>query len=94
MTTYNQQKTKKEQTKETVLKQANTLEGWPEVKGYDFEEKFNFENFMKSYLNTGLQATQLGQAIEITKAMRKNQATIFLAFTSNMGTSGVREHSL
>ena len=92
MTTYNQQKTKKEQTKETVLKQANTLEGWPEVKGYDFEEKFNFENFMKSYLNTGLQATQLGQAIEITKAMRKNQATIFLAFTSNMGTSGVREH--
>ncbi len=78
--------------KETVLKQANTLEGWPEVKGYDFEGEFNFEKFMKSYLNTGLQATCLGQAIEITKQMRENDTTIFLAFTSNMGTSGVREH--
>ncbi len=47
---------------------------------------------MKSYINTGFQATCLGQAIEITKEMRDNKATIFLAFTSNMGTCGVREH--
>ena len=77
--------------KENVLKTANTLDGWPEIKGYDFEGEFNFEAFMKSYINTGFQATSLGQSIEIIKEMRKNKATIFLAFTSNMGTCGVRE---
>jgi len=78
--------------RENILKKANTLDGWPEIKGYDFEEEFNFENFMKSYLSTGLQATNLGQAIEITKNMRRDNATIFLGFTSNMGTCGVREN--
>ncbi|MFW5704390.1 MAG: deoxyhypusine synthase family protein, partial [Nanoarchaeota archaeon] len=78
--------------KENVLKKANTLDGWPEIKGYDFEEKFKFKNFLNSFLHTGFQATNLGQAIEITKNMQKDKATIFLAFTSNMGTCGVREH--
>jgi len=78
--------------KETVLKEAKTLDGWPEIKGYDFEEDFNFENFLKSYMNTGFQATNLAQAIEIIKNMRKDKADIFLAFTSNMGTCGVREN--
>lgn len=81
----------KNNVKENILKKSNTLDGWPEIKGYDFEEDFNFENFMKSYLTTGFQATCLGQAIETIKDMRKDKATIFLAFTSNMGTCGVRE---
>lgn len=80
-----------ENPKEHVLKKANTLDGWPEVKGYDFEGDFDFEKFLKSYINTGFQATTLGQSIEIIKEMRKDNATIFLAFTSNMGTCGVRE---
>ncbi len=93
MTQYKQQNTtKEEKAKETVLKSANTLDDWPEIRGYDFEGEFKFEEFLKSYLNTGLQATCLGQAIEITKNMRDDKATIFLAFTSNMGTSGVREN--
>lgn len=82
---------KNDRSKENVLKKSNTLEGWPEIRGYDFEEKFDFEKFLKSYLNTGFQATNLGQAIEIIKDMRRDKATIFLAFTSNMGTCGVRE---
>lgn len=93
MTRYEQIKEDKEtKAKESVLKNANTLEGWPEIRGYDFEGEFNFEDFMKSYLNTGFQATNLGQAIEIIKNMRKDNATIFFAFTSNMGTCGVREN--
>lgn len=83
---------KQKNAKENVLKQAKTLDGWPEIKGYDFGKKFNFTDFLKSYLNTGLQATSLGQAVEIAKNMQKDKATIFLAFTSNMGTCGVREH--
>lgn len=77
--------------KENVLKKANTLEGWPEIKGYDFEGEFDFEKFLKAYNNIGFQGTSLGQSIEIIKNMRKDNATIFLAFTSNMGTCGVRE---
>lgn len=83
---------KEENVKENVLRQAKTLDGWPVIKGYDFEEKFNFENFLKSYLNVGFQANHLGQAIEIIKNMRKDKATIFLAFTSNMGTCGIRDN--
>lgn len=81
-----------ENIKEHVLKQANTLDGWPEIRGYDFEGEFDFEKFMKSYISTGFQATNLGQAIEITKNMVRDNATIFLGFTSNMGTCGVREN--
>ncbi len=93
MTRYTKNQDKgKSSIKETILKKANTLEGWPEIKGYDFESEFDINEFLKSYLNTGLQATNLGQAIEIVKQMQKDNATIFLAFTSNMGTSGVREH--
>jgi deoxyhypusine synthase len=83
---------KSDDVRENVLKQANTLDGWPEICGYDFEGEFNFEDFMKSYLSTGFQATNLGQAIEIIKNMRRDRATIFLGFTSNMGTCGVREN--
>ena len=78
--------------KSNVLREAKTLDGWPEIKGYDFEGKFNFEEFLKSYLTTGFQATSLGQSIEIIKNMREEDAKIFLAFTSNMGTCGVREN--
>lgn len=78
--------------RESVLKKSNTLDGWPEIYGYDFEGDFDFEKFMKSFLNMGFQASNLGQAIEIVKNMRKDRASIFLAFTSNMGTCGVREN--
>ena len=37
------------EAKENVLKEANTLEGWPEIRGYDFEGNFLFDEFMKSY---------------------------------------------
>ena len=78
--------------KETILKKSNNLDGWPEVKGYDFNEEFNFEKMMSSYLKTGFQATNLAQAIDIIKEMRDSKATIFFAFTSNMGTCGIREN--
>ena len=83
---------KKDNIKSNILKEAKTLDGWPEIKGYDFEDEFDFEDFLKSYITTGFQATTLAQSIEIIKNMRKEKAKIFLAFTSNMGTCGVREN--
>lgn len=91
MTQYSQQEISQEKAKDTVLKQANTLEGWPVIQGYNFETEFAIESFLQSFLRTGFQATQLGKAIEIVKEMQKQNATIFFGFTSNMGTCGIRE---
>ncbi len=43
MTTYDNMNKKEKNAKENVLKQANTLDGWPEIKGYDFDKEFKFE---------------------------------------------------
>jgi len=42
------------------------------------------------YATTGFQATNLGKAIEIIERMKKENATVFLTFTSNMVASGLR----
>lgn len=68
-----------------------TLEDSPKIKGWDFEKDFDFNNFIDSYFNTGIQATNLKAAIDIIKEMRKNNTKIFLGYTSNMVSSGIRE---
>ncbi|MBI2582493.1 deoxyhypusine synthase [Candidatus Woesearchaeota archaeon] len=74
-----------------AVKECVTLEGHPQIKGYDFEQPFNFQDFLKAYALTGFQATHLAQGIEIVKAMRREKAKIFLSFTSNQVSSGNRE---
>lgn len=76
--------------KKAVLKKSKEI-GKGKIKGYDFEKKFNAQEFFNSFSDVGFVATELGKAIEITKKMRKNNAKIFLGFTSNMSTSGVRD---
>jgi deoxyhypusine synthase len=61
------------------------------IKGYDFNEKFDFNKFLKSYKSTGFQASNLAKAIEIIKKMRNEKAFIYLGYTSNMVSSGLRE---
>ncbi len=73
------------------VKQNADVEHLPKVKGYNFEEEFNFYKLMESLKTTGFQATNLGQAIEVVNMMRRDKATIFLGYTSNMISSGVRE---
>lgn len=73
------------------LKKVETLDDYPKIEGYNFEEEFNFDRFIKSYQTTGLQASNLASAIEIVRIMRREKATIFLSCTSNLLTSGLRE---
>lgn len=73
------------------LKTNLTLDENPTIKGYDFEKKFDFSDFLKAYARTGFQATNLTQGIGIVKAMRREKAKIYLAFTSNQVSSGNRE---
>ncbi len=72
-------------------KECTTLDGYPKIEGYNFEKEFNFQEFLQSYAHTGFQATHLAQGIEIVKTMRREKAIIFLSYTSNMVSSGVRE---
>jgi len=76
--------------KGSILKGSNEIEGI-EIKGYDFSRPFDMGNFLDSYLHTGFQASHLSKAIQVIKQMRKDNCIIFLAYNSNMVSSGLRE---
>jgi len=73
------------------MRRYESLEGFPEIKGYDFDGEFNFDDFLQSYNSMGIQAANLGKAVEIIKQMIEEKATIFMSCTSNMISSGNRE---
>lgn len=73
------------------MKTSMTLDDHPKIEGYDFEKPFNIKEFLKSFSTMGFQATHLAEGIEITKAMQREKAKIFLTFTSNQISSGNRE---
>lgn len=81
----------KQTTEGYVPETCVNLDHLPHIKGFDFNKQFDFEKFMSSFATTGFQATNLGEAIENVKAMIREGATIFLACTSNMISSGNRE---
>ena len=70
---------------------ANTLDEYPSVKGHTFEKKYSLNEFLDQFSTIGFQATHLAQAIQIIKTMRREKAKIYLSFTSNMCSSGIRE---
>jgi len=81
---------KKDIAKEHILKRSDEPEGLA-IKGFDFSRPFDIDQFLDACMTTGAQATHLAKAVEIAKKMRKDNATIFLGYTSNMVTTGVRE---
>ncbi|KAH7474362.1 hypothetical protein PRIC1_013511 [Phytophthora ramorum] len=102
---------------DAVLVRSEDLEGKSaHVRGYDFNEGVDYEKLLASYVHMGYQGTNLGEAIEEIKRMRKwrlnddpispdehdeerkdpaYRATvktkIFLGYTSNLISSGLRE---
>jgi deoxyhypusine synthase len=69
----------------------NDLPDHPNIEGYDFSKSFDFTSFLQSYASTGFQASNLAKGIETIKAMKRENATIYLTFTSNMISSGLRD---
>jgi deoxyhypusine synthase len=63
----------------------------PAVQGYDFNKGVDYDKILDSYATTGFQATHLAKAIDIINRMRKDKCTIYLGYTSNMVTSGLRD---
>lgn len=43
---------------------SKSLEETPQVTGYDFNQGINYDKILESYLTTGFQATNFGQAVQ------------------------------
>lgn len=86
MATDNENKARK-----NILRESENPEEYVSIKGYDFNKGVNYEQLIDSYATTGFQATHLSKAIEIIKEMRRQNCTIYLGYTSNMVTSGLRD---
>jgi deoxyhypusine synthase len=76
--------------RENLLRGSEEASGLS-VKGYDFNKGVDYDKILNSYLTTGAQATNFARAVEIIKKMRKDRAFIYLGYTSNMVTTGMRE---
>jgi len=77
--------------KKNILRDSTKPKEYTAIKGYDFSKGLNYDKLLDSFSTTGFQASNLGKAIEIIKKMREEKCTIFLGYTSNMVTSGLRE---
>ena len=73
------------------LSVADKCEEGVAVRGYDYEGRFEFDRFLGALATTGFQATNLSRAVEILRAVRDREVPLYLGFTSNIGTCGLRE---
>jgi deoxyhypusine synthase len=76
--------------KENLLRESSEVKGI-KIEGYDFNKGVNYKEIVKSFQTTGFQASHFSKAIEITNKMIEDNAFIFLGYTSNMVSSGLRE---
>lgn len=63
----------------------------PAVKGFALKPGITAEELVAAYSSLGFQASHLGKAARVVEKMQREKATIFLAFTSNMVSCGLRE---
>lgn len=61
------------------------------IEGVTITEDMKAKDLVDQMRNCGFQATNVGKAVEIIKEMKKENAIVFLTFTSNMVSSGLRE---
>lgn len=60
------------------------------VKDFKWKEGMTVNELVDSYQNIGFQSVELKKAADVIVKMKKDSAKIFLTFTSNMVTSGLR----
>ncbi|PSG98507.1 MAG: deoxyhypusine synthase [Nanohaloarchaea archaeon SW_7_43_1] len=80
-----------EDTRKHVIPGTDQSHKGERVEGYDFRGEFDLEEMLESYGSTGFQASHLKEAIDLIKEMRDKNAKIFLTYTSNIISSGLRE---
>ena len=76
--------------RDNLFRESSEISG-EAIRGYNFDNGVDYSEIVKSFESTGFQATQLSRAIEITNKMIKDKAFIFLGYTSNLVSSGLRD---
>ena len=60
------------------------------VKDFFYKPEMSVEDCVDSFGSLGYQATELNEAVKVVMKMKRCKAKVFLTFTSNMVTSGLR----
>ncbi|MBW3021114.1 deoxyhypusine synthase family protein [Candidatus Woesearchaeota archaeon] len=60
------------------------------IEDFKWTKDMTVKNLVDGFRNLGYQSIELGKASEVIQRMKKNSAKIYLTFTSNMVTSGLR----
>jgi deoxyhypusine synthase len=90
MTNKSKENEIEKEAKKNLLRSSEEPKGTA-IKGYDFNKGIDYEDLIKNYKSTGFQATNLARAIEIINQMIKDKVFIYLGYTSNLVSSGLRE---
>jgi len=80
----------KNNPREFILKKSQESKGIS-IKGHDFNNGRDIDDILKSFATTGMQGKNFHQAIQIINEMIETKTFIYLGYTSNMVTSGLRE---
>ncbi|SEH57476.1 deoxyhypusine synthase [Halopenitus malekzadehii] len=80
-----------EETRDNVVPGSEEELSTPDVRGPDFRGDLDIGELLETYATTGFQATHLAEAIDIAERMQEDDATVYLTFTSNIISSGLRE---
>jgi deoxyhypusine synthase len=76
--------------KKNVFRKSREVKGFS-VKGYNFDLGVDYNKILDSYETTGFQAVNLAKSFEIIRKMRKDNSYIYLGYTSNLVSSGLRD---
>ncbi len=76
--------------RKNILRGSSEIAGM-KIKGYNFDFGVDYKKIIESYGSTGFQASNLSKAIRITNQMINDNAFIYLGYTSNLVTSGLRD---
>ena len=81
---------KEQIARKNILRKSDEVEGIS-IKGYDFNKGVEYDKILDSFQSMGLQASKMHEAIEIINEMIQEKAFIYLGYTSNLVTSGLRD---
>lgn len=83
-------KNKEKIARKNVLRSSEEAFGL-KIQGYDFNKGVDYEKILDNYESLGLQASNFHKSIEIINEMISSKAFIYLGYTSNIVTSGLRD---
>lgn len=83
-------KTNEEIARKNLFREGEEISGIS-IKGYDFNNGADYREIVKSFSSTGFQASNFSKAIDIINEMINNKARIYLGYTSNIVSSGLRD---